>query len=911
MQEWSGAPNRRETCAVTLSGERDEPRPRAPMTPERWRVVDAVLRDALTRAPIDRAAHVAQACADDADLRREVESLLAANVADDFLERPAMSADTPASTLLTGALAGRYTIERELGRGGMATVYLARDLRHRRLVALKVLDPKLGTLLGPSRFTREIETAARLSHPHILPLHDSAEADGVLFYVMPYVAGGSLREQLRRHDGPLPIGQTLRLVRQVGAALDYAHRHDVVHRDVKPENILLDEEGHALVADFGIARALQRATTAGSASLSRDAAETLTQTGAVIGTPAYMSPEQALGRHDIDGRSDQYSLGCVAFELLAGASPFTGTSTEQLSQRFTQPPSIASRRPDLPQAVDAVLARALALAPARRFDTVTAFADALADALSRVPHEEGARGDVGAPPAHLVGGRRSVARRRTVVAVALGVIALATVYGTLIRTRETGSTSPSRPADTRAAAAADARLSVPSLAVLPLRNYSGDAAQDYFAGGLTDELTTTLAKIAGLRVIAHQSMRQFANSDRPVAEIARLLGVRHVVAGSVLRDGDRVRITVTLVDPTTDAQLWSERFERQRRDVLALQREVALAIARAIEITLTPQDRERLAGAPEVDPVVFELYLRGTQLRYKAFGPLNREAATYFERAIALDSTYAPAYAGLAALHILTGEEARARVLVRKALALDSGFAEGHVVLGLSQQLYGRDWAGAERSFREAIRLNPGYAEAHHELSMLLMRQRRFDEAIREARLTLYLAPMSARFEQGLGEVYLSSGRHADALLQVKKALAIENAAYSHHLHAAVLADLGRFPEAQLVLEGCIPRGCGEFGRALLGYVYARTGRRAEALRIVDMLRAQWTVGKRVSAIPYLTAEVFAGLEERARALDWLERGVEQDTHILYAYVAIDPALRSLQREPRFRALLRKLGLPD
>lgn len=904
MQEWSGASNRGETCAVTLSGERDEPRPRAPMTPERWRVIDAVLRDALTLAPIDRAAHVAQACADDADLRREVESLLAASVADDFLERPAMSADTAASTHLTGALAGRYTVERELGHGGMATVYLARDLRHRRLVALKVLDPKLGTLLGPSRFTREIETAARLSHPHILPLHDSGDADGVLYYVMPYVAGASLRELLRRHDGPLPIGQTLRLVRQVAAALDYAHRHDVVHRDVKPENVLLDEEGHALVADFGIARALQRATTAGDTAVSRDAAETLTQTGAMIGTPAYMSPEQALGRHDIDGRSDQYSLGCVAFELLAGASPFTGTSAEQIAQRFTQPPSIASRRSDLPQAVDAVLARALALAPARRFDTVTAFADALADALAHVPNA-----DAGTAPVRAMAGRRMFARRRTIVAVTLSVIALAAIYGTLIR--ETGSTSTVRPADTRLAASSDAPASVPSLAVLPLRNYSGDPAQDYFAGGLTDELTTALAKIAGLRVIAHQSVRQFANSDRPAGEIARLLGVRHVVAGSVRRDGDSIHITATLIDPATDAQIWSERFERRQRGVLALQREIAMAIAQAIAITLTPQDQERLAHAPDVDPAVFDLYVRGTQLRYQSSFGLNRDAATYFERAIALDSTYAPAYAGLAALHILTGEEARARLLVRKALALDSGLAEGHVVLGLSQQVYGRDWAGAERSFREAIRLNPGYAEAHHELSMLLQRQRRFDEAIREARLTLYLAPMSSRFEHGLGEIYLSSGRQADALVQVQKALAIETTAYSHHLHARVLAELGRFPEAQLVLEGCIPRGCGKFGSALLGYVYARSGRRAEALRIVDTLRAQWMVEKRGSAIPYLAAQVLAGLGERARALYWLEQGVEQDTHMLYAYTAIAPTFRLLHREPRFRALLRKLGLPE
>ena len=344
-----------------MSGREDEgiagvSTPPTSLDAERWRAVKAVLQEALDRPPAERAAFVEHACRDDLALRREVDALLVA--AEGVTPAPVISADRAAdarwlaaggpeqaaTTLarLQAALADRYVVERELGRGGMAVVYLARDLRHRRPVALKVLGADLGAVLGPSRFRREVETAAGLSHPHVLPLFDSGDAGGLLYYVMPYVEGESLRERLRR-EGRLSRAEALRVVREVADALDYAHRHGVVHRDVKPENVLLDETGHALIADFGIARAMHHATSEGADGTGAEPAATLTRRGAVVGTPAYMSPEQALGEREVDGRSDVYSLGCVAFELLAGEAPFRGPGAEQIARRLTQaPPRISA-----------------------------------------------------------------------------------------------------------------------------------------------------------------------------------------------------------------------------------------------------------------------------------------------------------------------------------------------------------------------------------------------------------------------------------------------------------------------------------------------------------------------------------------------------------------------------------------
>jgi serine/threonine-protein kinase len=361
------------------------------MTPDRWRAVDAVLRGALFLEPAQRDAFVAEACGEDEELRREVASLLAAHErSGDFLERPAAellaASDTPASPALAerlaNALAGRYQIEREIGRGGMATVHLARDLRHGRRVAIKVLREEVAAAVGAERFLEEIRVTASLQHPHILPLFDSGSADGLLWYVMPLVEGETLRSRLAR-ERRLPVGDALQLVREMADALEYAHRHGVVHRDVKPENVLL-QSGHALVADFGIALALEHAGGA-----------RLTRTGITLGTPSYMAPEQATGHGAIDARTDVYALGAVLHEMLAGESPFAAASHQEILRRVMHesPTALATRRADVTASLDAAVRRALAKQPDDRFPSAAAFAAALTVPLRE--SESGARASRG------------------------------------------------------------------------------------------------------------------------------------------------------------------------------------------------------------------------------------------------------------------------------------------------------------------------------------------------------------------------------------------------------------------------------------------------------------------------------------------------------------------------------------
>ncbi|HZF67534.1 MAG TPA: protein kinase [Gemmatirosa sp.] len=800
------------------------------------------------------------------------------------------------------SLGSAYTLERELEGAGMSRVFLATETALGRRVVVKVLPPELGEAISAERFRREVLLTAGLQHPHVVPVLAAGEAAGLLYYTMPYVDGESLAGRLAR-EGALPVGDVARLVREIGDALDAAHEHGIVHRDVKPANVLLSR-GHALVTDFGVARAMLHATGADGAP--RDAAgtsprEVITRTGFSVGTPAYMSPEQALGQREVDGRSDQYGLACVAFELLAGQRPFAGSGVEQIARRFTEPPpSVRAVRPALPSAVDAVLARAFALAPGARFPSAGAFADALARALEASPAAR--------PAGSAWRGRRAMRRGLLVggaVVVASGAVVLARVRGTTARP----ATPAGAPATIEPAPGGPtAWRGLPSVAVLPLRDYSGDPAQAYFADGMTDELTATLSKIAGLRVIAHQSVRQFRGSSRPVPEIARLLGVRHVVDGSVLQDGARVRVRASLVDASTSTPVWTESFDRERRDVLALQRDVALAVARAVQVALSPQDRARLAEAPAVDPAAFAFYVRGTQARYRAFGDAqNRDAVRHFESAIAEDSAYAPAHAGLAFVRVMIGDEAGARRSARRALALDPQLAEAHMVLGLVRQVFDWDWAGAEAELREALRQNPGYAEAHHELSMLLLRRGRFDEALGEARLTIYLAPMSARFENAIGEIQLCADRPDEALAAAGRALALDSAyAAPHFLRAYAYLRQRRLGAAEASLRACLARDCGDSGVALLAHVHALLGRREEALRGAAALTAKW----RARPDPGLAmglAQIHVGLGERERALEWLERGADAGAYMLY--LGIDPTFRPLHGEPRFRALLKRIGL--
>ncbi|MGH7535383.1 MAG: protein kinase domain-containing protein, partial [Gemmatimonadales bacterium] len=425
---------------------------------------------------------------------------------------------------LKTALADRYRIERELGHGGMATVYLAQDLKHRRPVAVKILHPHLAVNIGLDRFQREVEIAARLNHPHILSLIDSGESEGLLYYVMPYVQGESLRARLKR-ERRLPLQDALGIASDIAGALGYAHAQGVVHRDIKPENVML-HEGEAMVADFGIAKALS----------ARDG-ETLTQTGSTLGTPAYMSPEQASGEHELDGRSDIYSLGCLLHEMLAGEPPYTGPNAQAIIvKRFTEPvPPVRTLRPEVSEEVERALLRAMARAPVERFATASQFAAALSG-------HSGAYTSPGSGP-------------------------------TLVTAQHSA---------------------VKSIAVLPFADMSPQKDQDYFCEGISEEIINALTKIDALRVASRSSAFAFKGKSQDIRRVGEQLSVSTVLEGSVRKAGPRIRITAQLINVTDGYHLWSERYDRDLEDVFAVQDEIAENIVKALRLVLSEEEKRAI-----------------------------------------------------------------------------------------------------------------------------------------------------------------------------------------------------------------------------------------------------------------------------------------------------------------------------
>ncbi|MGH7499913.1 MAG: protein kinase domain-containing protein [Gemmatimonadales bacterium] len=548
------------------------------------------------------------------------------------------------------ALADRYRIDREIGRGGMATVYLAHDLKHRRPVAIKILHPHLAANVGPERFQREVDIAARLNHPHILTLIDSGESDGVLYYVMPYIPGESLRGRLSR-ERQLPLDEAVRIASDVAAALGYAHGQGVVHRDIKPENVML-LEGEAMVTDFGIAKALSAAE-----------GEHLTQTGTAVGTPAYMSPEQASGDQELDGRSDIYSLGCVLYEMLAGETPFNAPTVQaMIVKRFTEPARpVRALRPEVPEDVERALLRALARAPADRFAAAGQFAQALAPAASgRTPLE--------------------------------GVPTVVTAQHRTVR----------------------------SIGVLPFADMSPTKDQDYFCEGIAEEIINALTKIDALQVASRSSAFAFKGKNQDIRLVGEQLNVATVMEGSVRKAGNRIRITAQLINVTDGYHLWSERYDRDLEDVFAVQDEIAANIVKALRLVLTDEEKRAIERPRAGNVEAYEFYLRGRQCFHQFREKPLQFARRMFNRAIELDPEYALAHAGIAdcssqlykywdasAANLEQAESAS-----RRALDLAPELAEAHAARGFALTMSGSH-EEANQQFETAIRLNPKLFEPY------------------------------------------------------------------------------------------------------------------------------------------------------------------------------------------------------
>jgi serine/threonine protein kinase len=741
---------------------------------------------------------------------------------------------------LTQGLSTRYSLDRELGQGGMAIVYLAHDLRHDREVALKVLRPEISAEIGAERFLREIKMAAGLTHPHILPVFDSGEADGLLFYVMPSMEGRSLRERMDKQR-QLPLADALRITREVASALDYAHRHNVVHRDIKPENILLHEDA-AMVADFGIGKALS------------GEGASLTQTGLSLGTPAYMSPEQAAGDLGTDGRSDLYSLGCVLYEMLAGEPPFTGISAQAIiAKRFVSPiPKVRTTR-DVPESVDAAVTRALARTPVDRFPSAAEFAAALRD------------------------------------------ISRDSAAGATQATSESGRSNPR------------------AIAVLPLANMSADPENEYFADGMTEEIINALAKVPAMQVASRTSSFAFKGKEVDVRQIGEKLGVSSVLEGSVRKVGNRIRITAQLISVENGYHLWNETYDRQLEDVFAVQDEISRAIVDALKLRLADDAAQLVAPTKNLE--AYTQYLKGRFFFAKLSEPALRKALDLFQHALLQDPGFARAYAGIADVWCnladdwVAPDEAypRAKSAAERALQRDPELAEAITSIGKVLCWHEWNFSAAEAQLARAVELSPSYAEAHYVHGTALPLVGRLHDAIDTMALALKLDPLSVHYCEWLSRFLLYAKDYDGAIAQGQRALEMDEVwlRAPHYIAAAHLAKgdpelaLTWFRRAQ-AMEKSVRSYDAMIVRAL-----AALGQREEAEAIMTRLDEE-------SRQHYMRSEVlamgYAAVGDLDHAFDSLERAYQARSAGLI-YLHLDPGYEPLRGDPRYADLVKRIGL--
>ena len=716
------------------------------------------------------------------------------------------------------ALASRYKIERVLGEGGMATVYLAQDLKYHRSVAVKVMRPELASTLGADRFLREVEIAAQLSHPHILPMYESGEAEGLLYYVMPYVEGETLRDRIQR-ESQLPVEEAIKIAREVSEALAYAHGRGIIHRDIKPANILLGG-GHAMVADFGIARAVSNTTT-----------EQLTQTGLAVGTPHYMAPEQAMGDREVDARADIYAVGALLYEMIAGEPPFTGPTPRAIMTRSMteNPRSLTSARTGLTPDVDRIALKALAKSPADRFPTAQSLAAALDQSLDVV--RSGARA-VPAPagPAplqvlllFLIAGTAVLALAYALVrqvglpqwmfilAVVLMLAGLPIMLLTarIERRRDGGqaSTGLQRWVSWRSGLAggvlafaawgvlaATLVLESPSvasasrdgirLAVLPFTN-RGDPEDAYFADGIADEVRGKLAGLGNFQLTARTSSDQYRESTKSPQIIGRELGVGYLLSATVrwakAADGSsRVQVLPELIDAKTGDVTWQQTYDANLTDVFLVQTQIASRVAGALGVALGSQQQQQLAERPTENLAAYDLYLKGQAATGQDPASLRRTIAT-FEQAVALDSTFAEAWASLSrALGTLYSNSTpdpqigqRALRAAQRALQLDPDGALGHAALARYHTVVTKDFAEAERHLGEALRITPNDPALLSITSLVERANGRYEEALAHEQQAFRLDPRSVRNASRLQTNLLWLRRYPEALGASEAALAL------------------------------------------------------------------------------------------------------------------------------------------
>jgi eukaryotic-like serine/threonine-protein kinase len=775
---------------------------------------------------------------------------------------------------LQSSVGAAYEIERELGRGGMATVYLARDLRHGRPVALKLLRPELAVALGSERFQREIHLAAGLQHPNILTVLDSGGSGTLLWFTMPFVQGESLGSHLDR-ERQLSVDEAVRIACEVADALGCAHSRGIVHRDIKPGNILLSG-GHALVTDFGIAQSVDDKT-----------ADRLTESGMIVGTPAYMSPEQASGERNLDGRTDIYALGCVLYEMLAGEPPFTGPTAQSIAaKRLTDPvPAVGRVRETVPAGVERALTRAMAKVPADRFASAADFAAALRTGLSD---------RLAAPPRKRSGFRWPIA----------GAAALLLLAAVLYLKRGSGPAEPAGP--------------IP-LAVLPFRTFGAAGDSSVLAIGIPDAIITRLAGVRQMRLRPTSAVLPYAGKDTEPREVGRALAVRYLLTGTVQATADRLRVSVQLVRAGDGSPLWGSHYDLARKDLLTLQDSIAERVSASLAVRLSADEHDRLYRRYTANPAAYEWYLRGRSQLARVTEDGTKAALQAFERALALDSSYALAQAGLAMasadmhLRFASGPEVkvwgeRAKEEAARALALDPNLAEAHLAKAAVSRKADFDWESTLEESGRALALNPNLDVAHYFREAAFYHLGLFDLAEREDREALGMDPAD-QVEQlrTRGVVAFLQGRYPEAVKNLESARRSSSRAYTDSYLAQAYYYTGDSTRAIATLDSLsqtTSAPAANRARAALASFLAHQGEKEEAEALIAIV-----VGKGGYVdhhVAYSLGAAYAQLGQPEQAASWLTKAMETGFPC-YPWFERDPLLDPVRQDPRVSRVLTQL----
>ncbi len=822
---------------------------------------------------------------------------------------------TDVSEQLQAGLGVTYTIERDLGGGGMSHVFVALDRSlGRRVVVIGgghnglihaaylqkagkkvlVLERRhvLTGAVNKQRFDQEIRLAASLQHPHIVPLLTAGDADGLPFFTMPFVEGESLSQRIER-TGALPVSQVIRILRDVASALAYAHQHGVVHRDIKPANILLSGDA-AVVTDFGVAKAIRDSAVAHTA---------LTSLGLLLGTPTYMAPEQAAGDPTVDHRADIYSLGVTVYEMLAGSAPFAGRSVQaMLSAHMTEPPEpVWNRRSDLPPVLCALVMRCLAKERTDRPQSAAEIVRVSDEILN--PSME-----VLAESERYLAPLRPPRRRRRVtqwLGAALGAVLLAGAAWWGLRARAVASVD----------AATEATGQSTSIAVLPFAG-GGDSTDEYFRDGMTDQLIVTLNEVPGLVVASRTSSFSFKNrQDVTSAAIGRILHVDNLLEGSIRRDGDRLRVFVQLTNAADGRGLWSDKFDAKRADLFAVQDSISRVILDRLRVRLSGDAPRQLSHPGTANLAAYDLYLRARHQFNRFDEPSLRESIRLYDQALALDPRYAQAWAGIAESWIFLADDyvapriayPAAKKAAEQALAFDSTLAAAHAALGIA--LYQYEWrlGPGRNEVNAALAIDPHSFLAQLALHGLLIANDKPDSALKVLETARDHDPLSVLNALLLGRFYGIVGRSEESIGEYQRAMQLAPPLAPVALIAIGEARLAerRRAEADSIL-GAARRMLGPDMDFMLASAEAARGNRAEALRLVAKLEA---LSRRTYVRPELIAAVYVNLGDRDKAFEWLKQAYEERSPYLLA-LKVDQKWDPIRQDPRFRALVAKIGLP-